>query len=205
MNELLAVAAITILAVISPGPDFALVIRNSYSFGRKNGLTAALGIACGVQVHVFYTVFGIAVIIAHSPVLFMCMKVLGAGYLIYLGIRSLTNTGVLTLGKAEGRGSALREAFRTGFLTNALNPKTMLFVVATYSQVVRADSSMYVNLAYGLFMSLSHLVWFSLVAIFFSAEALRSRILSKQHVVDRVIGTALIGLGASLILPGLGR
>jgi threonine/homoserine/homoserine lactone efflux protein len=63
MNELFAVAAITVLAVVSPGPDFAMVTRNSYSFGRKNGLTAALGIACGVQVHVFYTVFGIAVII----------------------------------------------------------------------------------------------------------------------------------------------
>jgi len=70
---------------------------------------------------------------------------------------------------------------------------------------VRADSSLYVNFAYGIFMSLSHLVWFSLVAVFFSAEALRRRILRKQHIVDRVIGTALIGLGASLVLPGVGR
>lgn len=205
MNELFAVAAITVLAVVSLGPDFAMVTRNSYSFGRKNGLTAALGIACGVQVHVFYTVFGIAVIITHSPILFISMKMLGAGYLIYLGIKSLMNAGALTIGEADGRESTAWKAFRTGFFTNALNPKTMLFVVATYSQVVRADSSLYVNFAYGIFMSLSHLVWFSLVAVFFSAEALRRRILRKQHIVDRVIGTALIGLGASLVLPGVGR
>lgn len=59
MNELIAMAAMTILAVISPGPDFAMVTRSSYAYGTKIGLLAALGIAFGVQVHVFYTVFGV--------------------------------------------------------------------------------------------------------------------------------------------------
>lgn len=205
MNELLAVAVITILAVISPGPDFAMVTRNSYAYGRPSGLMAALGIACGVQVHVFYTVFGIAVIITHSPLLFMTMKVLGAAYLIYLGIKSLANTSKLVLSEAQGPVPPLWKAFRTGFLTNALNPKTMLFVVATYTQVVQSGSSMTVNFAYGIFMSFSHWVWFSFVALFFSAEALRRRMLEKQLTIDRIIGAALIGLGASLMLPGLGH
>jgi RhtB (resistance to homoserine/threonine) family protein len=203
MNELLAVALITVLAVISPGPDFAMVTRNSYAHGRRSGLIAALGIACGVQVHVFYTVFGIAVIITQSPLLFMAMKWLGAGYLIYLGLRSLFNTSKLALDTVEGATPSLWSAFRMGFFTNALNPKTMLFVVATYSQVVQAGSSMTTNFAYGLFMSFSHWVWFSIVALFFSSGPLRRRMLEKQRLVDRVIGTALIGLGASLVLPGL--
>ncbi len=204
MNELLAVALITVLAVISPGPDFAMVTRNSYAYGRQSGLIAALGIACGVQVHVFYTVFGIAVIITQSPLLFMGMKWLGAGYLIYLGVRSLLNTSKLALADVGGGAPSLCSAFRTGFFTNALNPKTMLFVVATYSQVVQAGSSIMTNFAYGLFMSFSHWVWFSIVALFFSSGPLRRRMLEKQHVVDRVIGTALIGLAACLVLPGLG-
>ncbi|CAI3787102.1 Leucine efflux protein [Pseudomonas sp. MM227] len=204
MNELLAVALITVLAVISPGPDFAMVTRNSYAYGHQSGLIAALGIACGVQVHVFYTVFGIAVIITQSPLLFMGMKWLGAGYLIYLGVRSLLNTSKLALANVGGGAPSLSSAFRTGFFTNALNPKTMLFVVATYSQVVQAGSSIMTNFAYGLFMSFSHWVWFSIVALFFSSGPLRRRMLEKQHVVDRVIGTALIGLAACLVLPGLG-
>lgn len=204
MNELLAVALITVLAVISPGPDFAMVTRNSYAYGRQSGLIAALGIACGVEVHVFYTVFGIAVIITQSPLLFMGMKWLGAGYLIYLGVRSLLNTSKLALANVGGGAPSLWSAFRTGFFTNALNPKTMLFVVATYSQVVQAGSSIMTNFAYGLFMSFSHWVWFSIVALFFSSGPLRRRMLEKQHVVDRVIGTALIGLAACLVLPGLG-
>ncbi|MBD8681069.1 LysE family transporter [Pseudomonas sp. CFBP 13719] len=134
----------------------------------------------------------------------MGMKWLGAGYLIYLGVRSLLNTSKLALANVGGGAPSLWSAFRTGFFTNALNPKTMLFVVATYSQVVQAGSSIMTNFAYGLFMSFSHWVWFSIVALFFSSGPLRRRMLEKQHVVDRVIGTALIGLAACLVLPGLG-
>jgi RhtB (resistance to homoserine/threonine) family protein len=205
MNELIAVAAITILAVISPGPDFAMVTRNSYAYGRSSGLMAALGIACGVQVHVFYTVLGIALIITHSPILFVTMKILGAAYLIYLGWKSLTSRSTLQMARATGQRPSAGKAFAIGFLTNALNPKTMLFVVATYSQVVQINNSLAINFAYGLFMSASHWVWFSFVALFFSAEALRQRMLAKQPIVDKVIGTALIGLGVSLVLPGLGH
>lgn len=107
MNELIAVAVFTVLAVISPGADFAMVTRSSYAQGRKAGLAAAVGIALGVQVHVLYTVLGIAVIISQSPALFMAMKVLGAGYLIYLGYQSLTNTTPVRLDDASpGQGRA---------------------------------------------------------------------------------------------------
>ncbi|MCD4865017.1 MULTISPECIES: LysE family translocator [Pseudomonas] len=201
MNEILAVALITILAVISPGPDFAMVTRNSFLHGRKAGLTAALGIACGVQIHVFYTVFGIALLIVQSPRLLFAMKLLGAAYLIYIGIKSFTNKNRVDLNAGFGTSERLLSIFRMGFLTNALNPKTMLFVVSTYTQVVKPDSSLVTNFAYGLFMSFSHWAWFSLVAIFFSAEMLRQKMLSKQIVLDRVIGAALMILGAMLLMP----
>lgn len=201
MNEILAVALITILAVISPGPDFAMVTRNSFLHGRKAGLTAALGIACGVQIHVFYTVFGIALLIVQSPRLLFAMKLLGAAYLIYIGIKSFTNKNRVDLNAGVGTSERLLSIFRMGFLTNALNPKTMLFVVSTYTQVVKPDSSLVTNFAYGLFMSFSHWAWFSLVAIFFSAEMLRQKMLSKQIVLDRVIGAALMILGAILLMP----
>lgn len=199
MNELFAVATITILAVISPGPDFAMVTRNSYAFGARTGLISALGIGCGVQVHVMYTVFGIAFIIFNSPPLFMAMKVFGAGYLVFIGYKSLRNRTPVKLGEADGRTPSSWAAFRMGFFTNALNPKTMLFVVATYTQVVRADAPMVLNFAYGLFMSIAHVVWFGIVAVFFSSPVMRHRLLAHQSVVDRTIGLALMALGASLL------
>lgn len=202
MTELLAVALFTLLAVISPGADFAMVTRSSYAQGRKAGLAAAAGIALGVQVHVLYTVLGIAVIISQSPVLFLAMKVLGAGYLIYLGYQSLTNTTRISL---EGQPSAtgLLAAMRTGFLTNALNPKTMLFVVSAYTQVVQPGTPLGLDFAYGAFMSFAHWVWFSLVAVFFSSAGLRKAMIERQVLVDRVIGVALIGLGLAVVVAGV--
>ena len=85
MIALLAVALITLLASIVPGPDFAMVTRNSYLHGRRAGLLAALGIALGVQVHVFYTMFGVGLIIASAPALFTVIKTVGAVYLIVIG------------------------------------------------------------------------------------------------------------------------
>ncbi|MFJ4392732.1 LysE family translocator [Pseudomonas soli] len=198
MNELIAVALFTILAVISPGADFAMVTRSSYAQGRKAGLAAAAGIALGVQVHVLYTVLGIAVIISQSPTLFLAMKVVGAGYLVYLGYKSLTNTTRISLdGLAQGA-SSVASALRTGFLTNALNPKTMLFVVSAYTQVVQPGSPLALDFAYGAFMSFAHWVWFSLVAVFFSNHLLRRAMIERQVVIDRTIGMALIGLGFSV-------
>lgn len=204
MNELIAVALFTVLAVISPGADFAMVTRSSYAFGRRAGLMAALGIACGVQVHVLYTVLGIALIISQSPLLFLAMKALGAGYLIYLGYKSFINTQRIALGDDDGASRlGVFAALRSGFLTNALNPKTMLFVVSAYTQVVQPDSSLATDFGYGFFMSFAHWVWFSLVAVFFSSDALRRTMLDRQGLVDKVIGMALIGLGVAVVFASV--
>ncbi|WP_095064006.1 LysE family translocator [Pseudomonas sp. Irchel s3f19] len=204
MTELIAVALFTVLAVISPGADFAMVTRSSYAQGRKAGLAAAVGIALGVQVHVLYTVLGIAVIISQSPTLFLCMKVVGAGYLVYLGYKSLTNTERIRMdGIDRHTGASLAAALRTGFLTNALNPKTMLFVISAYTQVVQPGSPLALDFAYGAFMSFAHWLWFSLVAVFFSSTALRKAMIERQRLVDRVIGLALIGLGLAVAVTGV--
>nr|ELR5111119.1 LysE family translocator [Providencia stuartii] len=199
MNELIAVATITFLAVISPGPDFAMVTRNSYAYGTKVGLFAALGIAVGVQVHVFYTLFGVTLIIMRSPTLFTIVKLLGVGYLVYIGFKSFTNTQKMnTEGNNLTKPSSLT-AFRMGFLTNALNPKTMFFVVSVYTQVIQNNNSQWLNFSYGLFISFAHWLWFSLIALFFATPTIRNRILNYQLTMDKVIGALLMILGISLL------
>ncbi|MGB5116682.1 MAG: LysE family translocator [Providencia rettgeri] len=199
MNEIIAVATITILAVISPGPDFAMVTRSSYTYGVKTGLICALGIAIGVQVHVFYTIFGITVIIMSSPTLFLVVKLLGVFYLVYIGFKSFINKTKITTGTSQGQSLSHFVAFKTGFLTNALNPKTMFFVVSVYSQVIQVNNSVWLNLGYGLFISFAHLVWFSLIALFFATPTVRNKVLNYQLVMDKVIGLLLIVLGLSLL------
>ena len=200
MKELLAVATITILAVISPGADFAMVTRNSLLHGRRAGLLASLGIATGVQLHVLYSMLGVALLIQQSPQWFGVIKLAGAVYLIYVGYQTLRSRPGTDAPSDGARSLSPLAAWRTGFFTNALNPKTTLFVVSVYAQVVQLDTSLAVQIGYGLFMSLAHGVWFSVVAVLFSEPRLRNRMLQRQVVLNRCMGGVLMTLGLLLAL-----
>lgn len=203
MTELIAVALITILATISPGPDFAMVTRNSYLHGRNAGLLAALGIALGVQVHVFYTMFGVALVIAHSPALFTAIKITGALYLIVIGWKTFANKSRLAIDLREEGAASPLNMLGNGFLTNALNPKTTMFVVSTYTQVVWPGTPLSTQFGYGLFMSFTHFFWFGMVALFFSRQVFRARMVHHQGVIDKSIGSILMALGVSLACASL--
>ncbi|MEV7418754.1 LysE family transporter [Streptomyces sp. NPDC089919] len=202
MTELIAVAVITVLAVISPGADFAMVVRNSYLYGRTTGLFAAAGVGSGVLVHVTYTMLGVGLLIASSTALFTAIKLAGAGYLVYVGVRTFRARAELTVDLESKPQLTALGALRTGFLTNVLNPKTTLFVVSTFTQVVGPDTPVWRQAGYGLFMALAHVAWFSAVALFFSTTTLRDRMLKAQKTLNRAIGSVLVGLGVTL---GLAR
>ncbi|VVE66800.1 lysine transporter LysE [Pandoraea captiosa] len=213
MQEMLAVMTITVLAVISPGADFAMVTRESWRHGRRAGLWAALGIAAGVQVHVAYTLVGVGLLIVQVPWLFTGIKWIGAAYLMYIGWRTLRDRSPVVdvtqdrAAKSLGEGAAgesqwreAMQALRTGFLTNALNPKCTLFVVSTFTQVVHPGTGWGLGLAYGAFMSFAHWAWFSLVALGFSAGWMRAAMVRQQQLVRRTIGGALMTLGGLLAM-----
>ncbi|MDH0900419.1 LysE family transporter [Comamonas aquatica] len=198
MTEWIAVITITLLAVISPGPDFAMVTRNSLLLSRRAGVGTALGIALGVLVHVTYTLVGVGLLIQQSMVLFQVLKLVGAAYLIYLGVKMLRTQA--STPQADHAAAALSDAaaLRTGFLTNVLNPKTTVFIVSLFMQVVQPDTPLAVQIGYGAFIALTHAAWFSLVALCFSAGAVRARLLAVRHWIDRAFGGLLVGLGLLL-------
>ncbi|MBT2391771.1 LysE family transporter [Streptomyces sp. ISL-1] len=198
MTEVIAVAVITVLAVISPGADFAMVVRNSYLYGRTTGLLGAVGVAAGVLVHVTYTMLGVGLLIASSTALFTAIKLVGAAYLVYIGVRTFRARADLAVDLESKPGLTRLGALRTGFLTNALNPKTTLFVVSTFTQVVGPDTHLWQQAGYGLFMSFAHLAWFGVAALFFSDSRLRTAMLRRQNTLNRAIGSVLVGLGVTL-------
>ncbi|WP_327428419.1 LysE family translocator [Streptomyces sp. NBC_01236] len=198
MTEILAVAVITVLAVIAPGADFAMVVRNSYLYGRRTGLFAATGVAAGVLVHVTYTMLGVGLLIASSTALFTVIKLIGAAYLVFIGVRTFRTRGEVEVDLENKTALTPLAALRTGFLTNVLNPKTTLFVVSTLAQVVSPGTPVYQQVGYGLFMSFAHLLWFGVVAVFFSHDRMRTLMLRGQKVLNKVIGSVLAGLGISL-------
>lgn len=205
MVEALAVITVTILAVISPGADFALVTRNSMLRSRRAGVLAAAGISLGVLVHVSYAMAGVGLLAAHATTLLSLIRMAGAAYLVYLGaqmLRALPGQGAGTTGEAPAISDLA--ALRSGFLTNALNPKTTLFIVSLFTQVIQPSTPIATQLAYGTFMSLAHLAWFVLVALAFSSEAAQRLAGDYRHRIERCIGAVLVTLGLSLAATSLG-
>ena len=203
LAQFITIALVHLLAVVSPGPDFAMVTRNSIIYSRKVGMYTAIGIAVGIMVHVSYSLLGIGFLIAKSIVLFNIIKFIGAGYLIYIGLKSLqTKPSVLseTEMSIEKKDISLFASFKIGFLTNALNPKATLFFLALFTQIIDPLTPKTIQFAYGIEMMVITFVWFALVSLFFSNALIRDRVGKFQHYVERATGVVLIALGLKVAL-----
>lgn len=198
MNEIIAIVIITLLAVISPGADFALVSRNSYLYGRKQGIYTAYGIACAVWIHISYSVLGLSFLKHYIPNLLHIIQYIGALYLMYIGYKTFTQQQISD--HATHTLLRPRQAFIQGFLGISLNPKTTLFVMSIFAQLLRGNHGLMHLIGYGMFISASHLLWFLLISLFCSTPVIRNKILRKQVSINRVIGTVLATLGLCLFL-----
>ncbi len=205
--EFMTVALVHLLAVASPGPDFAVVVRESVAQGRRAGSWTALGVGCGIFVHVAYSLLGIGLIVSQSIVLFNLFKWLAAAYLVYLGWRALRarpmNLEAIDGANAPVARSAWR-AFVIGFVTNGLNPKATLFFLSLFTVVISPDTPLLVQAGYGLYLAGATALWFLLVAWLFSRGRVRAGFARLGHWFDRLTGAVLIGLGARLALSEIG-
>lgn len=213
--EVIAVAIITILAVISPGPDFAMVTRIALTRGRRAGVLCAIGIGSGVLVHLAYTLIGLGVVFASNVWVLTSLRYLGAAYLIWLGISALwpdiralfskrptalqirmTNKNTNTPESDQKRNGS---AFWIGFACNALNPKTMLFIVSLFSQVISPNTPALMEIGYGVYIAASHMIWFALVAVALTLPAVQAQIAAIKIWIERAVGLCLAGLGIKLL------
>ncbi len=205
--EFLTVALVHLLAVASPGPDFAVVVRESVTQGQRAGLWTALGVGSGIFVHIAYSLLGIGLIVSQSILLFNLFKWLAAGYLVYLGWKALRarpqlEAATLTAGPVPTRRA--RQAFTVGFVTNGLNPKATLFFLSLFTVVISRDTPLAVQAGYGLYLACATTLWFCLVAWLFSRDRVRAGFARMGHWFDRVTGAVLIALGARLALSEIG-
>lgn len=202
LAEFITVALIHLLAVMSPGPDFALISRNSLVYSRKTGIYSAIGLALGILVHVTYSLVGIGFIISRSIVLFSAIKFAGAAYLVYIGYKSLKSKPKMLSKNClqEKKDMDKFAAIRAGFLTNALNPKVTLFFLSLFTQVISPETPLPIQIFYGIEMSLMTFVWFSLVALVLSHSLIQEKFASVHHHVEKFFGVILIALGIKVAL-----
>ncbi|GBU15348.1 lysine transporter LysE [Polaromonas sp.] len=209
LAEFIGLATIHFLAVVAPGPDFAVTVSQSVRYGRRIGLITALGIGCGLSVHVAYTLLGMGALLHASHTLALAARLLGSGYLLYLAVKLLRAkpTSPQAGADADAQAPTLAQvppsawnAFATGFLTNATNPKATLFFLAIFSTLVSSKTPLAVQAFYGLWMCAVNAGWFALVSLLFSDARVRKSFVRVGHWFERLMGIILAAFAIRLLL-----
>lgn len=191
------------LGVASPGPDFAVVLRQTLMFGRRIGVMTALGIGSGIVLHVAWGLFGLGWLVQRLPGLLDFMRLAGAAVLLWMGLGALRSRPFADgeTVHAEGRaGAAPLPAYALGLATNLLNAKAFLFFVALGSSVIATGATPVLRIALGGWMVLATAGFFSFVAFTVGHPGLRGRLRRHAHHIDHAMGLILIALAASLLL-----
>jgi RhtB (resistance to homoserine/threonine) family protein len=202
VHGLVVLTVVHTLAAASPGPDFVFVSQQTLAGGRRTGLLCSLGIALGLSVHIGYSAFGLATLIAHSADLLWWVKILGGSYLIYLGLRGL-RAKALAGSRVPVVQGAPRSALRTvgaGFLCNALNPKAPIYFLSLFTLVLSPDMPLFQLAIFGLWIMFIQLAWFSFVVLVLSIPSINSQFQRAGHWIDRVLGGAMVLLGIKVLL-----
>jgi RhtB (resistance to homoserine/threonine) family protein len=213
LDEFLLIVIAHFFAVASPGPDFAIVLKQSVQQGRRNALWTSAGVGAAILLHVAYCVLGVALILTQSPNLFMALKYLAGAYLAYLGVQALRAAKPPTSIKDNNEGNIENDiknktvqeepvwlAFRRGFLTNALNPKATLFFMSLFTLVISPTTPTSVQVGYGVYMALATWAWFSMLSIMLSRDSVRAFFQRRGYWFDRGIGVILIALAVRVVI-----
>lgn len=201
------VALAHLLGVASPGPDLAMVVRQSLAFGRSAGVWTAAGIGSGILFHVGYGLFGLGWLTQRYPQSLTVIGAIGALFLLWMGAQAIRAQPMRDSAPeqlpAPQPGDAAK-FFGIGVLTNVLNPKATLFFVALFTAVVTGPVSGTMKLVLGLWIPLSTFAWFSFVALMLGNPAARKRLRHYAHWIDRAMGAVLLILGAGMLVSLLG-
>jgi RhtB (resistance to homoserine/threonine) family protein len=199
-GRLVAWVALSALLIATPGPDTALIIRNALAAGPRASTMSAFGVAVGTLVWVTASAVGVGVLLERSSTAFTILKLAGAAYLCYLGLRSLFSTQREEVAAPTAAHSRLsrKTAWSQGLFSNLLNPKTGAFFVTVMPQfTIPGDpaSRLFLMVAAFEVMLLAWLIAYGHVVSRLGRSGLGTRV---RHVMTRLTGLVLIGLGARL-------
>jgi threonine/homoserine/homoserine lactone efflux protein len=196
-----AFAGVVLLGAMSPGPDFAIVVRRAAISGRAAGTMTALGVAAGIFLWAIAAAAGVATLVAASALAYTIVKLAGAAYLVVLGVRALlaarTGGGAETAPTGDA-GTSRSAAFRHGLLCNVFNPKVAVFFVALLPQFLPTRPGVVQTLLLSTVAVLITAAWFTLVANLVGAFRRIFARAAIRRAVDAITGTALVALGLRL-------
>lgn len=203
ITQLFTIGLLVLLSAMLPGPDFAIVTKNTILHSRRAGIFTSIGISSACLIHITYCMLGLAIVISESLWLFNIIKYIGAAYLIYLGITSLISKEVAhnpTAAQKTVQKARLTDfaAFRQGFLCNLLNPKATLFFLALFTVIIKPGTfgSWGIIIPIELFIIIT--LWFFCLTILLSHPRVLRILTRIEKYIAKILGVFLVGFGVAL-------
>ena len=188
-----------LLAVMSPGPDTAIIFHQSFAKGRVQGILTALGIGFGIFVHCFFAISGISLLIYSSDEAKFFIKFMGAIYLLYLGISFFISKKSF---KTDESKVLFKNPFIIGFVTNLLNVKAFLFTVSLFS-FINLDSNTLMSLIYLLYFPIITAAWFSFVSYALTHQSMGDIFNKHSDTIQFTSSAFIAGLGLIILIQTL--
>ncbi|KKQ01394.1 MAG: Lysine exporter protein (LYSE/YGGA) [Candidatus Roizmanbacteria bacterium GW2011_GWA2_36_23] len=187
---------------LTPGPQFALIVRNSLVYSRKTGFWTAVGFAIGNLINITFAVTGVAIIIANSSIANNVMKYAGSGYLVYLGLKTIFMKihfqNLTSKEKYQDIGSL--SAIKIGLATNLLNPNAPLFFISVFGALISSKTPYWVVLTLMIAMPLNTLFMASMWSLLFTHKLIKSLYMKFEPILNKFLGVVLILLAVSMLL-----
>ena len=198
---IISISFIHFLALVSPGPDFIIVMKNSIQYSRKAGIYTSIGISLGILIHLFYCITGLSLILSTNLYILNLFKFLCAGYLSYLGIKSIQSNAISKNNQSIHKMDiSYLKAIKIGFFTNVLNPKVSLFFLSLFSFIIVPEQlPVEVIIFLIIIITISSFIWFSTVSIFISQKKVNIFFSKYFHFLNKIFGIILIFLALGIL------
>ncbi len=201
LPSLAAIAGLILLGCISPGPNFLVVTSTAMSVSRGAGLAAGLGVAMASLTWASLAVAGLALVLQQAAWLFTALRLVGAGYLIYLGIKTIL--GAHKPMPIPGRGvttASAASSMRNGFLTSMTNPKAAAFFGSLFVVTLPVGAPTWVYGAVLAIVTMLSTLWHCGLALFFSLSPVQAAYRRFKAAISTVMGGVLVLLGVRLLV-----
>ncbi|MEI6858510.1 MAG: LysE family transporter [Shewanella sp.] len=210
LQFLISLAIIHSVALASPGPDFALVVKMASQESRATAIASAVGISVAILLHSLLCVTGVSLIIKSSDLLFVTVQLIGASYLGWMGICAIRRTASQWHNKVSSQavngsshlGLSIKQGFFQGLYTNLLNPKAMVFFITLFSAMFTPDINFITKVSAVLIMLILSLCWFILIALVLSNPLIQLKVTRAGPVINLVTGILFISV-AVIIVTGI--
>ena len=201
INSLLGISFVCAMGAISPGPSLAVVLRNTISAGRTQGVMTGIGHGIGLGIYAFIAVMGLSSLLLANKQIFNLIQWAGALFLIWLAFNMITYRPSGISNKYEGN---WRRGFLEGFMIAFLNPKILVFMAAVFSQFINPDTSSADRFIIAIMAGVIDTIWYVLVAAVLAGTPIINKLRKNAGLIDRSIGITMLLVALFLIVKKLG-